>query len=276
MKPSGVKREASGDQPGINPSASYLSCLTPHAALFLSLAALTLLFCAVFQMDRPMIEWVRSLQGIWIERIGDAGYVVGSGASLVVISGLFVAIGYARNNPAWRRTGLRGWAAHAVTAVLVQSLKHGIGRPRPRLHRDEEFFTGPGLDSGLDSFPSGHASASFAVASVVARCHPALAWPAYALAGYTSLTRVFRGSHFVSDVVAGVVLGIVVGTLASAPMREWMPTLRHVLLAGMPWLVVVCAVFWLAILPSPGMLATDLLVAAGAAAWLARYCLYRA
>ena len=254
----------------------HSSLITHYLPVLLPLVALTLLFCAAFQMDRPMIEWVRSLQGIWIERIGDAGYLIGSGASLVVISGLFVAIGYARNNPAWRRTGLRGWAAHAVTAILVQSLKHGIGRPRPRLHRDEEFFTGPGLESGLDSFPSGHASASFAVATVVARCHPALAWPVYALAGYTALTRVFRGSHFVSDVVAGVVLGIIVGTLAATPVSEWKAVFRHVLLAGTPWLVVVCAVFWLAILPSPGMLATGLLVAAGAAALAARYCLYRA
>jgi len=266
-----VRRSTLGDE------KSHSSNLEPrtsnHVSLSFALAALTLLFCASFQMDRPVIEWVRSLQGMWIEKIGDAGYVIGSGASLVVISGLFVAVGYARANPVWRRTGLRGWAAHAVTAVLVQGLKHGIGRPRPRLHREDEFLTGPGLESGLDSFPSGHASASFAVAAVVARCHPALAWPAYALAGFVAVTRVFRGSHFVSDALAGAILGLVVGTLAATPVPEWKAALRHVLLAGTPWLVVACAVVWLAILPSSGMLATGLLVAAGAAAWLARYCL---
>jgi len=243
------------------------SRVTRHLPAFLAGIALTLLFCASFQMDRPMIELVRSLQGIWIEKIGDAGYVIGSGASLVVISGLFVAVGYARANPIWRQTGLRGWAAHAVTAVLVQGLKHGIGRPRPRLHREDEFFTGPGLESGLDSFPSGHASASFAVAVVVARCHPALAWPAYALAGFVAVTRVFRGSHFMSDALAGVVLGIVVGTLAATPVQEWKAALRHVLLAGTPWLVVACAVIWLVVLPSSGLLATGLLVGAGVLTW---------
>jgi undecaprenyl-diphosphatase len=253
-----------------NSSSNLEPRTSDQLPVLFSFAALILLFCAVFQMDRTTIEWVRSLQGIWIEKIGDAGYVIGSGASLIVISGLFVAIGYARNNPIWRRTGLRGWAAHAVTAVLVQGLKHGIGRPRPRLHRDEEFFTGPSLESGLDAFPSGHASASFAVAAVVARCHPALAWPAFALAGFVTATRVFRGSHFVSDVVAGVVLGIVVGTLAATPVPEWNAILRKVLLAGTPWLVAACAVAWLAILPSPGLPATGLLAAAGAAVWLGR------
>jgi undecaprenyl-diphosphatase len=232
--------------------------------------ALALLFAASFQMDRPVIEFVRSLQGVWIERIGDAGGKIGSGGSLIAISGLFVALGYARENSAWRQTGLRGWAAHAATAILVQGLKHGIGRPRPRLHRDGEFFTGPGLESGLDSFPSGHASASFAVAAVVARCHPALAWPAYGLAGFVSVTRVFRGSHFVSDALAGIVLGIVVGTLAATPWPEWKASIKELLVTGTPWLVAACAVIWLVVLPSSGMPATGLLAGAGASVLLAR------
>lgn len=260
---------------GVSPP-HHASPITHYLSILLSLAALVLLFCAAFEMDRPAIEWVRSLQGIWIERIGDAGYVIGSGVSLIVISGLFVAAGYARANPVWRQTGLRGWMAHALTAIFVQGLKHGIGRPRPRLHREDEFFTGPSLESGLDAFPSGHASASFAVATVVAKHCPALAWPCYVLAGFVAVTRVFRGSHFVSDVVAGVVLGIVVGTLVATPIQEWKTTLPHVLLSGTPWLVVACAALWLAILPSSGMVATGLLAAAGASVLVARYCLYRA
>jgi len=256
---------------------SYSSNFEPRTSnswpLLLSIGALALVFYASFEMDRPVIEWVRSLEGGWIVQIGDAGYYLGHGVSLVAISGLFVAAGYARANPGWRVTGFMGWGAQAVTAVLVQGLKHGIGRPRPRLHREEEFFTGPSLQSGLDAFPSGHASASFAVAAVVARRHPALAWPAFALAGFVAVTRVFRGSHFVSDALAGAVVGLVIGTLAATPVQEWKAALRHLLLAGTPWLVVACAVAWLVVLPSSGLLATGLLAAAGAAAWLERYCL---
>lgn len=274
MTLSGERQGASGKRQNQPLSASPIaSSLVPLA---LSCAALVLLFCAAFQMDRPAIEWVRSLQGLWIERIGDAGYVIGSGVSLIAISGLFVAVGYARANPVWRQAGLRGWVAQALTAILVQGLKHGIGRPRPRLHREDEFFTGPSLESGLDTFPSGHASASFAVATVVAKYCPALAWPAYGLAGFIAVTRVFRGSHFVSDVVAGVVLGIVVGTLVAAPVLEGKAALRKVLLDGTPWLVVACAAAWLAILPSSGMVATGLLAAAGASVLAARIMLEKA
>ena len=255
---------------GSVPPPRHSSLITHYFPVLLSLAALFLLFYAVLQMDRPAIEWVRSLQGVWIERVGDTGYLLGKGWTLAAISGLFVAAGYARANQAWRLTGFRGWVAHAVVAVLVQGLKHGIGRPRPRLHRDGEFFTGPGLESGLDSFPSGHASASFAVAAVVARYHPALAWPAYALAGFVAATRVFRGSHFVSDALAGVVLGLLVGTLAATPVSDWMAALRRLLLAGTPWLAAACAVAWLIVLPSPDPVTTGLLLGAAALAWLAR------
>jgi len=258
------------------PPTRHSSPITRYSSSIFTVAALALLFAAALQMDRPLIEFVRTLQGFWIEQVGDAGYIIGSGVSLIVLSGLFVAVGYWRKRPELSQAGLRGWIAHAMTAVLVQSLKHGIGRPRPRLRREDEFFTGPSLESGLDSFPSGHASASFAVAAVVARYCPALAWPAFALAGYVSLTRVFRGSHFVSDSVAGVVLGLVIGALVATPMRDWAPAARCVLLAASSWLVVVCAAVWLAILPSSGTLATGLLVAAGASVLLARYCLYRA
>ena len=250
------------------PNTDHASRITHHVPLFLSCAALALLFCASFQMDRPVIEWVRSLQGLWIEKIGDAGSAIGGAYALIAISGLFVAIGYVWSKPELRLAGLWGWGAHAIAGLLAQGLKHGIGRPRPRSHREHEFFTGPSLESDLDSFPSGHASASFAVATVVARYCPALAWPAYALAGFVAVTRVFRGSHFVSDALAGVVLGLVVGTLAATPVQEWKAALRHVLLAGTPWLVVACAVIWLVVLPSSGLLATGLLAAAGVAAWL--------
>lgn len=237
------------------------------------MGALGLLAYAALQMDRPVIDFVRTLHEVWIERVGDAGYLLGNGWALAAISGLFVAAGHLRDDPAWRAAGIRGWVAHAVTGVLVQGLKHGIGRPRPRLHREEDFFTGPTLESGLDSFPSGHASASFAVASVIAHYFPRWARVAYALAGFVTLTRVFRGSHFISDALVGALLGLVIGTLAATPRQEWKAALLHLLLAGTPWLVVACAALWLVVLPSSGLLATGLLAAAGAAAWLGRYCL---
>jgi undecaprenyl-diphosphatase len=227
---------------------------------------LGLLFVAALKLDASVIDAVRRLDSPWIAQVGDVGALVGAGWTLAALSGLLVAIGRLFRNPVLAQAGWRGWLAHAVTAVLVQVLKHGIGRPRPRLHREIDFFTGPQLGQGFDSFPSGHASASFAVAGVIARFYPSWAWPAWTLAGFVSLTRVIRGSHFVSDVVAGVVLGLVVGTLAASPPRTWQAALGPVLLAATSWLILACVVAWLACWPVASVPAAGLLVLAGALA----------
>lgn len=65
------------------------------------------------------------------------------------------------------------------------------------------------------SFPSGHAAASFAAASVLAlarRWH--LAWPALIWASGVAFSRLYLFVHFPSDVLAGVCLGFLCALLA--------------------------------------------------------------
>ena len=68
---------------------------------------------------------------------------------------------------------------------------------------------------GGRSFPSGHAAASFAFASVIAHRYPHkfwLKWGAYGLATGVSLARVGGKKHFASDILVGGALGYVTGT----------------------------------------------------------------
>jgi membrane-associated phospholipid phosphatase len=68
---------------------------------------------------------------------------------------------------------------------------------------------------GGRSFPSGHATASFAFASVIAHRYPEkrwLKWTAYGLATGVSLARVGGKKHFMSDILVGGTLGYVTGT----------------------------------------------------------------
>jgi membrane-associated phospholipid phosphatase len=69
------------------------------------------------------------------------------------------------------------------------------------------------------SFPSAHASTSFAAAGLYAR----LGLPArvlYALAVKLSLSRLYLGVHYPSDVLAGALLGAIVGSHAPAAPRS--------------------------------------------------------
>jgi membrane-associated phospholipid phosphatase len=102
----------------------------------------------------------------------------------------------------------RGLAVVGGAYVLNTAIKLAVRRRRPDI---------PGLPpltgtpTGL-SFPSAHATSSFAAARVYSELLPA--GPLYALAAGLALSRLYLGVHWPSDSLAGVALGSAVGTLA--------------------------------------------------------------
>jgi undecaprenyl-diphosphatase len=114
-----------------------------------------------------------------------------------------------------------------------------------------EFLLGPSWDSGLDSFPSGHAGASFAVATVLAKHFPRTGWVWYGAACWVAASRVLRGSHFPTDVFTGAGLGILAGYVAANPMRVWRASLGQGLIEMVPYLVALFALLWTAVHPYP-------------------------
>ena len=79
---------------------------------------------------------------------------------------------------------------------MTQAIKHSVRRTRPDA-------------SSRTSFPSGHASGTFASATVL---HAHLGWkagiPAYAVATYVAASRLSENKHFLSDVVFGAAIGL--------------------------------------------------------------------
>ena len=113
----------------------------------------------------------------------------------------------------------RSWAACAVLGPLAIGMNYGIKlvvrRPRPVLKGLPPLGGAP---SSL-SFPSAHASSSFAVATAMTRVdrRAAVAFiPAVALAA----GRPYLGMHYPSDVAVGVVLGTALGALMPLPRQE--------------------------------------------------------
>ena len=107
-------------------------------------------------------------------------------------------------DPARRRRWLRGAGIVAAAYCVNQSLKLVFRRSRPEL---------PGLPPltptvSRMSFPSAHATTSFAAARAYSRVAPAA--PLYAAALAFALSRPYLGVHYPSDVVAGAALGTVV------------------------------------------------------------------
>ena len=80
------------------------------------------------------------------------------------------------------------------------------------------------------SFPSGHATVSFACATVLALAVPRLRVPLYALAALISFSRVYVGVHYPFDVLAGAVLGVAIAIalrMLAEALRRSEPGMRR-------------------------------------------------
>jgi undecaprenyl-diphosphatase len=203
-------------------------------------------FLVLLQIDIPLMRFLRSLDLSSIQRWGDWGEKLGNGGTLVGISLALFLIGLLWKRDSLRRVAIDSLLAHAVVALLVNGLKHLIGRPRPRLTHGDEWQWWPSWESGLDSFPSGHTSSTVAVVTVLSRVLPCCRGLPFLLVAWVAASRIWRGSHFPSDVVAGMVVGYMVGTVFNSPLRWWHRSARVGLVRVAPAAVAVAGLFWIA------------------------------
>ncbi len=118
--------------------------------------------------------------------------------------GVLLAVFDGGNRGAWLICAFLGPLAIGLNYVVKAIVK----RPRPVL---EGLPPLGGAPSSL-SFPSAHATSSFAVATAMTRVEP---WGAlaFALALALSLGRPYLGMHYPSDVVVGALLGVLLGLI---------------------------------------------------------------
>jgi hypothetical protein len=133
----------------------------------------------------------------------------GSIYGLAAVAGTFYFVGREKHDNRARETGLLATEAIIESAIVEGVLKSVTQRARPAdgVERSEFF-------DGGSSFPSGHATGAWAVATVVANeYHDRLAVQiaAYGIASAVSVARFTGHKHYISDVVAGSALGWGIG-----------------------------------------------------------------
>ena len=135
-----------------------------------------------------------------------------------LVAGMGV-IGLVARSPRERETSVMLTEAIITTGVWTAALKWSAGRERPReAHEYAGDWAGPGAfadDDGIAgrgflSFPSGHTSGTFAVATVLAHQYPThgiVPVIAYGTAAAMGYSRIVLGAHWLSDVAVGALLG---------------------------------------------------------------------
>lgn len=159
---------------------------------------------SAFLLDALVADWARQLRGPVLDGIVDVINPIGSGVILLAVCLVLAAL--SRSRPRLREGAWVGVLAFVTAGLIEYTLKYVVGRPRPAA-------AGTPFGLELDSFPSGHATSVFAVATALASSYPALRWPLYGLATAIALGRVYLARHHLSDVIAGALIGFAIASL---------------------------------------------------------------
>ncbi len=120
-----------------------------------------------------------------------------------------LGIATSRRGSRRRQAFARGVAATGLAYGLNTAVKFSVKRPRPQL---DDLPPLTAVVTGL-SFPSAHATTSFAAAAAYSRALPFASPLLYGAATMFALSRPYLGVHYPSDVLAGAALGTVTGRL---------------------------------------------------------------
>lgn len=136
--------------------------------------------------------------------LSNAGLALGMGSA-----GAFYLAGRWSGDAHKRETGLLSTEALIDSLGVFEPVKFAARRIRPfqNTPADGDFF------AGGSSFPSGHATMAFSIATVIAHEYPGPATQvlAYGGASAIAISRVIAQKHFPSDVLVGSTLGYLIG-----------------------------------------------------------------
>jgi membrane-associated phospholipid phosphatase len=117
-----------------------------------------------------------------------------------------ISVGLLKKDSVILKKGIISAEALLFTSLITTTMKYSFKRYRP-------FVTYPFIDNqtsaGSPSFPSGHTSSAFAVATSLSISFPK--WhviiPSFLWAGAVGYSRMHLGVHYPSDVLVGAIIG---------------------------------------------------------------------
>ena len=209
------------------PVAAHANILSRHRGVSIAIIGVATTL-AMRPLDEQITDAVRApspQRSVTLRHTADVFNVIG-GPGFILASASLLGGGYVSHNATITQLGVRTSEAMIVSSLATRLLKGAFGRQRPFVNEETPnvFAAGRGFTSkGRTSFPSGHASSSFAFASALtfalharnpktARYVGPLLYGAATLVG---VSRVYGAHHWASDIAAGATVGTLSGWLVT-------------------------------------------------------------
>lgn len=164
----------------------------------------------VFELMYPKIQTHLMLNGYHTPALDIFfKYATRLGEGFPVYLGLFLLI--------WsRKNGLLILLGQALTFIITQALKFSFAYPRPATYFQQmgadlpDTVPGVALRRAMNSFPSGHTSAAFALFTCLALIVPKKYSPLLiASAWIVAYSRIYLSQHFLEDILLGSIIGVI-------------------------------------------------------------------
>ncbi|MCR2043244.1 phosphatase PAP2 family protein [Anaerosalibacter massiliensis] len=154
--------------------------------------------------DRKILNWFNStIKSSFLDKFMYMATDLGSGIFNTILLIILILFG----NGKLRFVAVEAAISISISQIIVQILKRSLGRERPyKVLQNINTF---GLNLKDYSFPSGHTTAGFSMATIFALNYSYLIIPVIVLAFIIGISRMYLGVHYPTDVVGGIIVGIV-------------------------------------------------------------------
>lgn len=135
--------------------------------------------------------------------------------SIPALGGIYL-YGNSNNDKQSKDAAIHGFETFLFTAFATSIFKLSFHRHRPceTDPPNSGIWDGPSFNRKFVSFPSGHTSSIFSIATLLAseyKGKPSVAAISYSIAGLVAISRIYDNKHWFTDILAGAALGFACG-----------------------------------------------------------------
>ncbi len=168
----------------------------------------------LFAVDADVQRFAQHNRGNTTKDIAEVVTPLGDGRFTLPPLALCYVVGRTTHDDRLSRVGAMGVESFVLAGAISSTVKFVAHRHRPSSGDGPWVWDGPSSSGSDQSFPSGHTTSAFSVATVIAGEYHEKGWVApvaYGLATLTGLARIHDDAHWASDVFAGAAVGYLSG-----------------------------------------------------------------